>query len=357
MGSICIQAVSLKNFRCFTNATFSLNAPVILIEGANGSGKTSLLEAIHYLCYVRSFRTHSPHDLVAFEKDTFFIAATLQEDELTIGVTGSKRQVKINKKPITSYTQLRAVCRVVTVTQEDLGIVQASPERRRSFLDHALVLHFPEHTELMKTFRQTLDLRNAFLLRGANSTEDEFAIWTQKLWEISHQVQEARKKYLKLLLHEGAKLSGYFLDSQAFSITYLTKQKTNFTTYQEFSHASLALFERECFMRRSLFGAHLDELEIIFGGKPARVFSSRGQQKLLALFLKIAQVAALKKDHGPVIFLIDDFLSDFDNPTLLRILEVSLNLQVQLVFTTPLSSGPEHTALTQINCTPLKISI
>ncbi len=327
----------------------------MLIEGLNGSGKTSLLEAIHYLCYVRSFRTHIPHDLVSFGNETFFIAATLQNDLVTIGSTGTKRQVKINQKPITSYTQLRSVCRVVTVTQEDIDIVKSSPEKRRSFLDHALVLHNPELTESMKTFRHILDTRNAFLLRGG--TEDEFAIWTEKLWESSCVIQKARREFLTTMLEHAQKLEGYFLPSHTFSISYHAKQEQKFESYQQFQVQSQKLFEKEKYLRRSLFGAHLDDIEILFNGKPARLFSSRGQQKLLILFLKIAQVATLKSMHGSTIFLIDDFLSDFDNATLLRIVKTCLFLQVQLIFTTPLSSGPEHTALKEIGCDFLKISI
>lgn len=354
-STTCIKSLSLKNFRCFTNTTFSFDSPVVVIEGINGSGKTSLLEAIHYLCYVRSFRTHIPHDLVSFGNETFFIAAALQNDLVTIGSTGTKRQVKINQKPITSYTQLRSVCRVVTVTQEDIDIVKSSPEKRRSFLDHALALHDPRLTEKIKTFRHILDTRNAFLLRGG--TEDEFAIWTEKLWESSYIIQNERRAFLAVMLEHAQKLEGYFLPSHTFSITYQPKQYQKMTSYQEFYSKSQKLFEKERYLRRSLFGAHLDDIEILFNGKPARLFSSRGQQKLLTLFLKIAQVATLKSTHGSTIFLIDDFLSDFDNETLLRIIKICIFLEVQLIFTTPLSSGPEHTALNSIGCSFLKIAI
>jgi DNA replication and repair protein RecF len=355
VNATCIKSLSLKNFRCFTNTSFSFDAPVVLIEGLNGSGKTSLLEAIHYLCYVRSFRTHIPQDLVSFGSETFFIAATLQNDQVTIGSTGTKRQVKINQKPITSYTQLRSVCRVVTVTQEDIDIVKSSPEKRRSFLDHALVLHNPELAENMKMFRHILDTRNAFLVRGG--TEDEFDIWTEKLWLISRSIQKERGAFLTTILEHAKKLEHYFLPSHTCSIVYQAKQDQKWETYEQFYAQSQKLFERERYLRRSLFGAHLDDIEILFNGKPARLFSSRGQQKLLTLFLKIAQVATLKSIHGPTIFLIDDFLSDFDNATLLRIIKTCLLLEVQLIFTTPLSSGPEHTALKEIGCDFLKISI
>ena len=260
----------------------------MLIEGLNGSGKTSLLEAIHYLCYVRSFRTHIPHDLVSFGNETFFIAATLQDDHVTIGSTGTKRQVKINQKPITSYTQLRSVCRVVTVTQEDIDIVKSSPEKRRSFLDHALALHNPELTESMKTFRHILDTRNAFLIRGG--MKDEFDIWTEKLWDSSRVIQKARCEFLATMLEHAQKLEGYFLPSQTFSIIYQPKREQKGESYQQFYAQSQKLFERERYLRRSLFGAHLDDIEILFNSKPARLFSSRCQQKLLTLFLKIVLV-------------------------------------------------------------------
>lgn len=352
----CIQSIQLKNFRCFTQVQFSLDAPVVLIEGGNGSGKTSLLEAIHYLCYVRSFRTHIPHDLVNFGNEGFFIAAKIQDDLVTIGSSGAKRQVKINQKAVTSHKELRTVCKVVTVTQDDTGIVTGSPEKRRTFLDHALVLYNDELTETMKLFRHILETRNAFLMQGTGSAE-EFDIWTYKLWKTSQEIQKSRTEFLDLLLSQGKALEGYFLEAHTFSISYITKHLLLSQTYEEFFASSARLFERERYFRRSLFGAHLDDIEIIFNGKPARMFSSRGQQKLLTLFLKISQAALLKTRHTQIIFLLDDFLSDFDMNTLFRVIKICLTVQAQLIFTTPLSSSPEELALVDLKCDFLKVSI
>jgi len=327
----------------------------VLIEGNNGSGKTSLLEAIHYLCYVRSFRTHIPHDLVHFGNDTFFVTATIENDQVTIGSTGTKRQVKINQKAITSHKELRSVCRVVTVTQEDSDIVTGSPEKRRAFLDHALILYNDQLTHTLKTFRHILESRNAFLFHGGSN--DEFDIWTHKLWETSILIQEARTAFLKVLVEQGLQLKNYFLTTHTFSITYQSKHLLLKQSYEDFFSNSTRLFERERHFKRSLFGAHLDDIEIIFNGKPARLFSSRGQQKLLTLFLKISQVASLTATTGPVIFLLDDFLSDFDTTTLERILKTCLTLNAQLIVTTPLNAGPEQEALRLLQCTSLKISL
>lgn len=355
MNKTCITSIQLKNFRCFTQAAFSFDAPVVLIQGNNGSGKTSLLEAIHYLCYVRSFRTHIPHDLVHFGNDTFFVMATIENDQVTIGSSGTKRQVKINQKPITSHKELRSVCRVVTVTQDDSDIVTGSPEKRRAFLDHALILYNDQLTQTLKTFRHILESRNAFLFHGGGA--DEFDIWTRKLWETSTLIQEARIAFLKILVEQGLQLENYFLTAHTFSISYQTKHLLQPQSYEDFFANSTRLFERERHLKRSLFGAHLDDIEIMFNGKPARLFSSRGQQKLLTLFLKISQVASLTATAGSVIFLIDDFLSDFDTPALERILKTCLTLNTQLFITTPLSAGPEQEALASLGCSSLKISL
>ena len=149
-----------------------------------------------------------------------------------------------------------------------------------------------------------------------------------------------------------------FLPSQTFSFLYQEKYGSDCTDWETFFHHSNSLFQRERFYKRTLFGAHLDDIEILFNGKPARLFSSRGQQKLLSLFLKILQVSTLtslpllpyKESSFPLIFLIDDFLSDFDRPTLEKILKTCLSLSVQLIITTPLSSGPELAALKECHC-------
>src|SRR3989338_5981269 len=129
----CIQRLQLKNFRCFPTATFDLDASVVVIEGINGSGKTSLLEALHYICYLKSFRTHIPRDLVSFGADSFFITILCGEHSISVGCSGTKRQVKINQKSILSYRELREYCKIVTLTEDDLSLIGGSPDRRRFF--------------------------------------------------------------------------------------------------------------------------------------------------------------------------------------------------------------------------------
>ena len=90
--------ITLNNFRCFDKASFDLDAPIVLIHGSNGTGKSSLLEALHYLCYLRSFRAHSSRELMRFGEDDFFIKERFRAGmpqalnyDLHVGFTKKKR--------------------------------------------------------------------------------------------------------------------------------------------------------------------------------------------------------------------------------------------------------------------------
>ena len=115
----------IKNFRCFNTLELDFTTPITLIEGLNGTGKTSLLEALHYVCYLRSFRTHIPSELVQFGQEHFFIRAQLQKEDheqhnLQVGFSHKKRLVKVDEKSIGSYKEILNYYRIVTLTEDDL---------------------------------------------------------------------------------------------------------------------------------------------------------------------------------------------------------------------------------------------
>ena len=105
---------------------------------------------MHYLCYLRSFRTHLPQELVQFGQDNFFIKARLENGnaadgyDLQVGFSNKKRLVKVNNKSIASYKELLDYYRIVTITEDDLGLIKDGPEERRLFIDQAIMLADPE---------------------------------------------------------------------------------------------------------------------------------------------------------------------------------------------------------------------
>ena len=342
-----LTRIFLKNFRCFDQITLDLDEPVLLIQGANGSGKTSLLEALHYTCYLRSFRTHLPKDLLMFGKNNFFIKTTFREtsaqlslsNEIQVGFTGDKRLVKINQKPITAYKELMDHYRVISITEDDLALIKGSPQIRRVFIDQAIVLVETEFITNFRNFRRILDSRNK-LLQQATTDQDSYYIWTQQLWKISNIIQRKRQQVLAIFSQEiNSLLTKHFDALWSIVFTYKAKNMSATGSFDNFMRTEQSFFHEEKRYGRSLFGAHLDDIVINLQGKKSKSFASRGQQKLIILLIKIAQIKYLSTQKGPAIFLLDDFMTDFDPERAQLFISILLNLKIQLVFTSPVKGG------------------
>ncbi len=354
-----ITHVHIKNFRCFQSLELPFANNIILIEGINGTGKTSLLEALHYLCYLRSFRTHSPQELVQFGHDNFFIKARLQNKndsyDLQVGFSNKKRLVKVNNKSIASYKELLDYYRIVTITEDDLRLIKEGPEERRLFIDQAIMLANPEFVNLSKRCKDIVDNRNALLKRGASA--ESYQLWTEQLWQITQQITQARVEALDQLQCGVRELiSRYFADEFTISLSYSSK-KSLYDSFEQFNQKHTNLYYDEQRFGRSLFGAHLDDFMIQFKDAKSKNYASRGQQKLIVLLLKVAQVRQLMIQKGEVILLLDDFMTDFDYKKAETLLAVLAELNVQLIFTIPTPEGFLQKALLEKGAAKLELTI
>lgn len=342
----------LKNFRCFSDLVVAVNHPIVIIEGLNGSGKTSLLEALHYLCYLRSFRTHTPRELIQFGHDGFFIKALfthaheLESQELQVGFSGKRRLVKINQKPIASYKELMDFYRIVTLTEGDLDLIHGEPEVRRTFIDQAIMLHDALYAPRIRDLRHCVEQRNA-LLQKSHCSLAEFDVWTERLFYTSLAIQDIRTTALAALERTAqALIADYFDDAFSLACKYTAKRIPDDRSYQTLRNNYPHLLREEQKMNRSLFGAHVDDIVITLQDKKSKQYASRGQQKLIILLIKIAQIKELLSKKGPVVFLLDDFMTDFDERRIRQLLVILRQLDIQLIFTAPLSSyGMTHELL------------
>ena len=331
-----IQSVTLKNFRCFSAFTLDFDSPITLIEGANASGKTSLLEALHYACYLRSFRTHLPREMLAFGQDTFVIKVhgTSSESDwnLHVGFSGKKRLIKIDEKHISSYKELVERYRVISSIEDDLMLIKGGPDIRRTFMDQSILLENPTLISTMRRYSTVVDQRNALLAQpGCDSIS--YDIWTQQLWELSALIQAGRKQFLSNLEREvNILLEKFFEVDSSITLEYCPKRCDLTTSYESFRAENPTLFQDERLFRRSLFGVHLDDCRINFLNKSSKTYASRGQQKLLILLIKVAQLRLL---NNSVIIILDDFMTDFDDKNSKILLDMLISLNVQIILTCP----------------------
>lgn len=339
-----IVAVKLRNFRCFSSLDLDFDSSTVLIHGPNGSGKTSLLEALHYACYLRSFKTHLPREIVQAKAEGFGVELGILSsqgfDTLHLNFNRNKRAVKLNEQAISSYKDLYNAYKVVTITEDDLMMVQGAPSLRRSFLDHMALLINPEYVMLGKKYRAILENRNA-LLHMQKNDDESYVLWTEHLLQVSLRMQEERKKMIALLEIEVQKLITHL--SWDVQLTMAYEYAKPYTAMAEITNAEELLLRypalkgNEAHMKRTLFGAHLDDFSLLFQGKAARSYASRGQQKLIVFLLKLAKIACMQANTMPgAILLVDDFMTDFDEVRAEALIPLMTSLPSQVIITSPL---------------------
>lgn len=334
-----IKDIELKNFRCFEDQKLSLDHKAIIIHGNNGKGKTTIVEAIYYLCYFKSFRSRYPDVLVRDGEKHFFLKGTFQKDEITtaiqIGYASKKKSIKINEKPLSSYRDVLDLYRVVVFTNDDIDLIKEGPKGRRQFLDQVIMLDDISTAAIYQEYNKILKQRNASLEH--RGSKEMYMIWLQKLYELSQKIIRLRIDMLARLEVKAKSLIGRHFEGK---FTICMKYKSALEpfldqSYAQFFDSQQDLYHKETIMKRSLFGAHLDDVVFYFQEAKARSYSSRGQQKILLFLAKMSQVSLLQEKGFVSLLVFDDFISDFDVERIESIISIISTLENQLIFTSP----------------------
>lgn len=364
-----INNLRLKNFRCFSDLELSFDNKFVVLEGDNGSGKTTILEALYYACYFRSFRTRLNRELLNFEKDHFFLQVDFEEqfdfnkNEIQVGYSKKDgKLIKFNKKTVTSFKDIISRYKIISLSQDDMQLVVGAPEFRRAYLNQSLFLLDPQLARSLKEYKKILEQRNRFILLNAHraitgSKKDELYSWTEQLWQRSNELQVQRihflkkienkvnhflKKYFSATLNVSTLMFSSDLDLNiSIELNYSKKNikgkvgEASFKTFWEYYEKEL--IEKERRWQRTLFGVHLDDFTINFKNKKARFFASRGQQKLILFLLKVVQLLEIQENESGVL-LLDDFLTDFDINRLLGAISLLKAQKFQFFVTSPIKS-------------------
>jgi DNA replication and repair protein RecF len=342
-----IKKLIVQNFRCFETFTLNCDAPYVIISGANGSGKSSLLEALHYACYLRSFRTHLPRDLIYSGKKAFALDVVLEDNDtchmVHVGVSQEKKRIKINQKVVQTYRELVDHYRVVTITEDDLLFIKGGPEVRRSFMDQSIALFDANYIQQLRSIKKILAQRNALLAHGRIDVE-LYQLWTTQLWDHSVPIWEKRNSFIAILQKRVNALIHEHIDPHLIiQVGYSPKQMDALSVDELIRNDRLYMQEQA--LGRSLFGVHLDDITCTLHGKLSRSYASRGQQKLIVLMIKIAFLEELAERKGSAVLLLDDFMTDFDEKKIELLLLLLAKHTYQVIVTTPIQFTPSMQSL------------
>lgn len=314
-----VERLELTDFRNYRTAVFDLTAGVTAVVGNNGQGKTNLAEALAYLSTLSSFRGAPPDALLRAGAEAAVVRATLREDdgrevlvEAELPRTGRNR-VQINRQKLQRNRDLLGVMRVSVFAPDDLVIVKGGPGERRRFLDDALVALRTSYDATRLELDRAVKQRNSLLKQAGGRLDAELAVtldvWDARLAEVGEQLGYARATLVArcqpMVLEAYEQLAG---TSVPLELTYEPE-------WRAAGLAAALASARELDVRRgvSTVGPHRDEVDIALDGMPARTHASQGEQRTLALALRLAvhRLVAERTDSTPVLVL-DDVLSELD---------------------------------------------
>ena len=311
---MALTRLLVQDFRNIAQCDITLASGFNFLVGANGSGKTSVLEAIHYLGHGRSFRSHLTSRVIRHEQQQLFIHGRVTDNNdliLPVGISKQRdgtTEVKIGGEGNQKLAQLAQMLPLQLITPEGFDLLIGGPKFRRAFIDWGVFHVEPKFYNAWSRLKRLTKQRNA-LLKQARSYR-ELSYWDQELALLAEQMSVWRQDYINAVKIKAAEICQVFLPEFDIQLGFYRGWEKE-TPYAELLQRN---FERDCQLGYTVSGPHKADLRIKVAGIPVEDVLSRGQLKLMVCALRLAQGLHLTEATGKqCIYLIDDFASELDS--------------------------------------------
>ncbi|HET6655743.1 MAG TPA: DNA replication/repair protein RecF [Gammaproteobacteria bacterium] len=323
--------LGLRDFRCFEAADLRL-ADTNLIIGPNGAGKTSLIESIYFLSRARSFRTGRLDSLVreGGARLQVFGAVAAGQRDIRMGVERDRDglRARFDGAPAESIATLAQALPVLVIEPHSHLLVEGGPASRRRFIDWGTFHVEQQFLGHWRRFRRALSQRNALLKQGAPARL--LAAWNDEYVDAATAVDQARRVWLRAF---GAELPGTAAKLLP-DVAVGTRYRPGWAAAVPLPEALERAIDTDRERGMTTVGPHRADLVLTWDGLPAQERVSRGQQKLLAITMLLAQATVYANEHGErCTLLVDDPAAELDSDRLERLMQMLRDLDVQLVIT------------------------
>lgn len=321
-----ISDLELLNYRNYPKLNVIFTSGLNVIVGDNGVGKTNVVEAIHLFAFAKSFRTNDTKALIKHDTAKAIVSGTIHipsRTDISIELTNRSKRILINGKVLPKVSQLSKYVRTTTFEPEDVLFFDASPAKRRKFLDANLSSADEVYLATLVRYEKLLKERNALLKTDDN---DEALDLIDKLFiELAKTIVEKRTRFIrelnKVVNEVLLKLSDEHLSVR---LTY----ESSLGSVQNFVRNGLKRLAevraKENILESTTLGPHRDDLIATINGHGVKEHASQGQKRLIVIALALAPYFLEKDLHKKPIIILDDVLSELDKRHQERLIELLL---------------------------------
>jgi DNA replication and repair protein RecF len=347
-----IQTLKLKQFRNYEQQDVEFTEGVNLFIGENAQGKTNALEALYMLAMGKSHRSSKDSDCIMWGRDEASIKGTIvsanHPKNLSIDLRRGNKNAQINGISQIKMTDFVGHFKVVLFAPEDLLLVKGGPGGRRRFLDMELGQTQPKYLYHLSQYHRTLQQRNVLLKRGQVDW-DALEVFDEQLLAHGAQVLVRRLKFVNAMkflartTYERISDGREQLDIQYSASIQALQQALSDIETQEFDRHHVEEWFRAALIQKrqsdqhfghTTVGPHRDDLVFFLDGQPVQSFASQGQQRTIALSLRLAEIDFIHQEISEYpVLLLDDVLSELDDLRQ-RNLVLSMSEKVQTIITT-----------------------
>lgn len=341
-----LESLELLNFKNYEEIKLQFSPEINCLVGSNGSGKTNMLDAIHYLSLTKSAFNPIDSQNIRHEADFMVIRGEFSKAEKKESIQcslqqGQRKLFKHNKKVYDKISEHIGRYPVVFIAPNDTDVIREGSETRRKFFDSILSQLDQQYLQWLLQYNHNLKQRNSLLKQFAERhsfDKDLLEPYNQQLLSLGLNLREARKnfleEYLPYFLNHYQNLSG---GQETVSIRY--ESNLNVDKPAEALHQSL---RRDLILQRSNIGTHKDDYIFEIEGHPLKKFGSQGQQKSFVIALKLAQFDLIRqhKDFKPIL-LLDDIFDKLDDQRIAKLMELVSGHTFGQLFVT--DARPERT--------------
>lgn len=303
-----LHSLQARNFRCFEQLAVEFGAHFNVFLGANGQGKTSILEAACILLRLQSQRTSSLANVVRFGANSFLARGHFAKHTLEIRYGEKGRNVRFDGNEQRTFGDYLRLGRVVSMANSDIELTRAVAEPRRRFLDFTGAQIKARYRPILRAYERALRARNA-LLKMPGTRARELAAYEALFIENGTQLMSLRARLVEAFAPRA---------SQAYEQISRGREKLLVTYFPGASDDLARDLERtraeSARLRLTIVGPHRDDLLLTLDGTPVAQFASEGQQRTIALAIKIAQAQIFNDaiNSSAPLLLVDDVFGELD---------------------------------------------